>query len=478
MEEKMQKKVETAFYQVIGADAHVLGREERIDHTPVNNVQWINSVGRDGKRGMSRCVSMDAKIQERMSNDYGQSYVKYGIDGEPDFRPFTDVAVKIPDMSNDRNKNFASARKAILSTPYAKEHGLNTVKDVEEFQRKNELSLHECSDGVTVQLVPTYIHETFRHAGGVSENNAKISDKKNGNIAREFGKTIGCGKIEINKAGVKAEMALKEAAKIDADLLKESAKQASDVALTAATTSAVHNIFLVAYGEKTVDEAAKDVLETTGSAFITYGVKTYCKEKAWNTAAKLTSEQACIFLKTEVSHYVGKISSALETTKVIAKYVDGELDADECAVQIGITIAGNMAFAAGNAILPPLGGIAAQMIVEGVCNAIYNEIKAIKAVAKSNKQKLSKINAIANEALYEMKLHQDMLRSGMETLYSKWDQEINEGFQWIAQGGMQGEVALVAEGYNRILSIFDKRVSITSTDELETLLLSGGELVF
>ena len=44
-----------------------------------------------------------------------------------------------------------------------------TADDVKKYRKDNNLTIHECEDGTTCQLVPKSIHEACRHSGGVAE---------------------------------------------------------------------------------------------------------------------------------------------------------------------------------------------------------------------------------------------------------------------------------------------------------------------
>lgn len=48
-----------------------------------------------------------------------------------------------------------------------------THTDIEKWRKENKLTWHENSDMKTCELVPTIIHEAFRHSGGVFEINKK-----------------------------------------------------------------------------------------------------------------------------------------------------------------------------------------------------------------------------------------------------------------------------------------------------------------
>lgn len=259
----------------------------------------------------------------------------------------------------------------------------------------------------------------------------------------------------------------KVTSRVDVELLNKSGEKAAQAAMTATTTSAIHNIYAVASGEKDVDEAARDVLETTGSALVMQGVKTYCEEKSWKAAAKLTTEEACVFLRDKVSNCAGQIACGIETSKILVKYIDGQIDADECAFQIGIGMAGYMAYIVGEAILPPIGGIAAQMITESVCRAICIKVMEIKENIRENKKKLHKINIVLNDAICEMQCQQRILADEIREVYSKWDEKFELGFSIMLQAIPNNDFENFSNGLDIVLQVFDSQVIFKTEKEFD-----------
>ena len=75
------------------------------------------------------------------------------------------------DKGNYRQANEALARKLGVST--------NVIK---EYAENNNMTWHECRDGVTMQLIPTDMNRICKHSGGVS----MLSDEiKNGKVIYE-----------------------------------------------------------------------------------------------------------------------------------------------------------------------------------------------------------------------------------------------------------------------------------------------------
>lgn len=116
-------------------------------------------------------------------------FEKYGIkgiyfkDGEPDFSLVAVDEVKIEKITCNRGHNFAVARAA-LAEKWNKEakdgHTDWTGQKVQEYLRKNKLTLHECGDGKTIQVVPQEIHENTPHSGGVAVAKSEVNNQNGG----------------------------------------------------------------------------------------------------------------------------------------------------------------------------------------------------------------------------------------------------------------------------------------------------------
>ena len=121
-----------------------------------------------------------------MLEHYGTCVVNYDH-YEPNFLPFADREIgiihvdKMPTKRDGPDGTFAFAEREAAKK-------LGSVKAVREYMQKNQLTWHECADTHTIIAVPTRIHKTFIHLGGVSvqhsvESVQKTIHQQHGNIA-------------------------------------------------------------------------------------------------------------------------------------------------------------------------------------------------------------------------------------------------------------------------------------------------------
>lgn len=138
----------------------------------------------------------DIETQKIMSR-YGEKTVKYKNDA-PNFSPYTkhdspwgtiECEVEIGHMvgvrvgTNDNLGNYQQADIA-LSEKISSETGQNvTPEQIKTFRENSNLTWHETSDGITMQLVPTEINSNCAHKGGVS---AKLYEQAWGDMSLNY----------------------------------------------------------------------------------------------------------------------------------------------------------------------------------------------------------------------------------------------------------------------------------------------------
>lgn len=156
------------FIKELESEEYFSTYKERLDKTPTDRVgTW------DGERGESKFIPNDEKAQETIQK-YGKDGVEYA-NAIPNFSPFAEAEVQIPNMTDDRDGtdgNFDQANEVCSQkwNEIQKDGRTDWTPDkVEEWRKENKYSWHECNDMKTCQLVPREIHENCKHLGGVAE---------------------------------------------------------------------------------------------------------------------------------------------------------------------------------------------------------------------------------------------------------------------------------------------------------------------
>lgn len=148
--------------------------DKRIKHTPCKKGKWT------GERGKSFFEITDEVLLEKLKR-YECNGIEYDEYAEPDFSKYEVASVWLENMGQSRRKNFRYATRKFLLSETAKEENINCISDFKKYKKRNKLSWHECSNSVTMLLLPRIIHQTFTHCGGISEC---VKEREEGLILR------------------------------------------------------------------------------------------------------------------------------------------------------------------------------------------------------------------------------------------------------------------------------------------------------
>lgn len=246
---------------------------------------------------------------------------------------------------------------------------------------------------------------------------------------------------------------------------QQSALRATNVGVEAAivplTIASINNIAECASGRKTVKEAGKEILDVTGSSFVSGAGIDIMQQTAQKLAVKTGSE----VLKSVANRSlpITEITATMLVGNSILKYVNGEINSEECVAEVLMSGAGIAAYTLGLS----LGGPAGAIIASVVCTQICEAVTAYKQNNELTKEKLSKINSIAMQALYDMEVHRYILRTCIQDKYKKWDEKVDHGFEVIFAATIHNDVEGISKGLNEILSVLGKTLAFSSETEFD-----------
>lgn len=149
-------------------DPYYTDKSERLAHCPVAE-SFISGTRGDGP-AVPRQDTETGRKASALLEGFGLKGIEYK-NGFPVFGPVAHDAVEIH-MTKDLQVNYRNAYlKFAEKWSSEKRDGKNDWKpsDVKAYIKELGLSIHECEDRKTCQLVPTAIHRSFRHVGGREE---------------------------------------------------------------------------------------------------------------------------------------------------------------------------------------------------------------------------------------------------------------------------------------------------------------------
>lgn len=271
-------------------------------------------------------------------------------------------------------------------------------------------------------------------------------------------------KKTVNKFGGALRVNKKTLNRVSNNVGKRSASAISsgvDAALMAGTVSGINNLVLVARGEKSIAEASRDVAQKTGGALVTT-VGVNLSEQAFEHIAKTVSKTVS---KTPLLKAlpVAQVVNVVMVGNSVVQYIDGNITAEECATEILMDSVGVVAFALGSAVAGPVGAFVASVVMGKICGAILEYKQANKMAA----EKLSRVNHIATEALSVMEFQRNILKEMVDEEFRYWDEQIDQGFEEIAQAILTDNADRVVQGLDKIASIFGGEVKFKTQKEFD-----------
>lgn len=149
----------------------------RIQVTPINGGKWVEKGGGEGRRGESKWIPSDKSIQKELSH-YGIDGIEYK-DGYPDFDKIShgDIQLEESECQLGDQEQFKICNESLLSMieECPEMTDLFSQADIEGLYADPPVTPygftwhHNPNRPGSMQLVPTTLHTTFRHAGGRAE---------------------------------------------------------------------------------------------------------------------------------------------------------------------------------------------------------------------------------------------------------------------------------------------------------------------
>ena len=252
--------------------------------------------------------------------------------------------------------------------------------------------------------------------------------------------------------------------KPNAICLQKSALQATNVGIDAAIVSfivsSIKNIAVCAQGKKNIEEARKDVLSVTGTGFVSGMGIDFTQQIAQKVALK-TENNLIKIISEKGFNSSGEIIGTVMVTKSVLKYLNGEINSEECISEVLINGASSAAYILGMS----LGGVAGVLISTFVCSQICEAISSYKRKNKITKRRLATINKITSQALHDMETNRNVLSGFIKEKYANWDLTVDKGFEMIFLSTVSNDVEGISKGLNEILNIFNKTIAFSSEIE-------------
>lgn len=229
-------------------------------------------------------------------------------------------------------------------------------------------------------------------------------------------------------------------------------------ALITLTVSGIKNLSCIASGEKDLETAIKDVASETVSSFASGAGIRMTQEVVAGIANVCGKEQITELVAQKLPS--AEIAMAVMTLRTVEQYLDGNLSAEECVIQIISNGAGTYAYQLGLLIGGPAGAIVTSIVVTQIANAIakYQQMKKIAAAREAE------INNVLREAMSEIASQRTALKEFFEAEKKQWDDSIDQGFALFLSSALEQNSDGITNGLNMILGLFGKQVLFPTTE--------------
>ena len=249
---------------------------------------------------------------------------------------------------------------------------------------------------------------------------------------------------------------------------------AKNAAGTTATISGILNIVDVIKGEKTLEEATKDIAITTTKSAVT----SYALGGGGSVVAHSLSYSKSPFIKAlSNSNVPAKVITTVVTTgDIVKRYSNGEISTQECILELGerglnVATAG-YSMAAGQALIPiPIVGAAVGALVGSVLTSkYYNSLISDLRNRELEHQERLRIIAECEELVIKEKAFREELQRYLDFYFYDYKNCFDEALSEIEISFKTGNADGVIAGANKITRKLGGKVNYNNVKEFKSFL--------
>lgn len=249
---------------------------------------------------------------------------------------------------------------------------------------------------------------------------------------------------------------------------------AKEAALMTACLSGARNIVAVIKGEKTKEEALRDLARDTvvsgGAAFALGGSVTV-------VARSLSTAQSPLIQNLVKAGAPGKVvAGVMAAGGTLLQYGQGKITTAECITQLGNTgcaaVWTGYATAAGQALIsiPFVGAMVGSLVGGALYGTIAGQFMAAAAEARAAREQYEAVARITAENIARLRKERAEFQAVCTRLFQERGRAIQEGYDQFVLADLEGDFDQMAAGLNRIAGAFGQDLGIHSQEEFENLM--------
>lgn len=249
---------------------------------------------------------------------------------------------------------------------------------------------------------------------------------------------------------------------------------AEEAALMTACLSGARNIVAVIKGEKTTEEALRDLARDTvasgGTAFALGGSVTVIARSLSSASSPLVQNLVKAGLPGKV------VSGVMAAGGTLLQYGQGKITAAECITQLGNTgcaaVWTGYAAAAGQVLIPIpfVGAMVGSLVGGALYGTIAGQFMAAAAEARAAREQYEAVARITAENIARLRKERAEFQAVCTRLFQERGRAIQEGYDQFVLADLEGDFDQMAAGLNRIAGAFGQDLGIHSQEEFENLM--------
>lgn len=235
----------------------------------------------------------------------------------------------------------------------------------------------------------------------------------------------------------------------------------TSAAFMSCTVSTVTNIVLVASGDKSVKQAAKDIALDTGGSFASAAAVDLLQSCAKEFASIMSGGALKNVLMKDLP--IQQISTAVMIGSSVIKYINDDITAEECVTEIILNGLGALAYSIGMVI----GGPAEAIISTIVMGQISKCVLEYQQKNKMQREKDEKLISVTSAALVEMEKQRRKLQELIDERNKEFKTNVDDGFKQIFMSAFDNDTEGISDGLNIILSTLGKTTAFANLKKFD-----------
>lgn len=248
-------------------------------------------------------------------------------------------------------------------------------------------------------------------------------------------------------------------------------------AITAATISGAMNVVAVIKGEKDAGEALADTAVDTTKAAATGYLMTGGITTISHTLSNSSSKFIQALSKSNVPGYI--ITAVITTGNTITRYANGEINTQECIIELGekglnLATAG-YSMAVGQALIPipvvgaAVGALVGSLLTSSLYNKVIDELQNKKLAHDERMRLIQEAEQLGDQ---ERQYRQE-IEEYLQNYFKGFEDCFDEALSTIEESFKQGDADGVIEGANKITEKLHGTVQYDSVESFKDFLSSN-----